>query len=169
METLLNTVEDFALTHGLPIAAALVILLLGWFCAKGLSRGLNRLMGAAGVDPTLVGFCSNLAYVALMGLVVISALEKAGVPTTSFFAVLGAAGLAVGLALKGTLSGFAAGVLLIALRPFRVGDRIEAAGVTGVVEEIRVFATTIRAGDGKKVVVPNASIMGGNIANFSAD
>lgn len=167
MDALTNAVKDSVTIHGPGILAGVVILIFGLLFARLFSRGLKRLLVAAGVDPTLVGFCCHLFFVVMMALVVVSGLEKMGVPTSSFFAVLGAAGLAVGLALKGTLSNFASGVLLITLRPFSVGDRIEAAGVTGQVEAIQIFATTIKTGD-KRVIIPNASLTSGNIANYSA-
>ena len=103
----------------------------------------------------------------MMTLVVIATLDKLGFPAVSFAAVVGAAGLAIGLALKNTLSNFAAGVILIALRPFKVGDRVDAAGVSGVVSEILVFAITLAAEDGKTIIVPNAAIVGGNISKYS--
>lgn len=104
----------------------------------------------------------------MMILVVIGTLDKLGFPAVSLAAILGAVGLAIGLALKSTLSNFAVGVILIAVRPFNVGDRVDAAGVSGVVSEIRVFATTLNAEDGKTIMVPNATIVGGNIAKYSA-
>lgn len=103
----------------------------------------------------------------MLTLVVITALDKLGFPAVSFAAVVGAAGLAIGLALKGTLSNLAAGVILIALRPFSVGDRIEAAGVSGTVTKIHIFSTTLAAPDQKKISIPNATLSGGNIINYS--
>lgn len=116
-----------------------------------------------------MGFAANLLYIAMLALVVISTLDKLGVPTMSFFAALGAAGLAIALALKSSLSNFASGVMLIWLRPFKVGDRIEAAGVKGAVGEIQVFATVLRTEDNKKITIPNAAVAGGTITNYSAD
>ncbi|MCH9003085.1 MAG: mechanosensitive ion channel [Planctomycetes bacterium] len=153
--------------YGLQVAGAILTLVIGWLVAKLVARGLRRVLSGARVDQTLAFFCVRLAYVAMMILVVIATLDKQGFPAVSFAAVVGAAGLAIGLALKNTLSNFAAGVILIALRPFNVGDRVDAAGVSGVVSEIRVFATTLAAEDGKTIIVPNAAIVGGNISKYS--
>ena len=151
-------------THGLQVVGAILTFVIGWQVAKFVTRGLQRVLSGVRVDQTLAHFCARLAYVAMMILVVIGTLDKLGFPAVSLAAVLGAAGLAVGLALKSTLSNFAAGVILIALRPFNVGDRVDAAGISGVVSEIRVFATTLDAEDGKTIIVPNAAIVGGNIS-----
>lgn len=153
--------------YGLQVAGAILTLVIGWLVAKLVARGLRRVLSGAHVDQTLAFFCVRLAYVAIMILVVIATLDKQGFPAVSFAAVVGAAGLAIGLALKNTLSNFAAGVILIALRPFNVGDRIDAAGVSGVVSEIRVFSTTLATEDGKTIIVPNAAIVGGNISKYS--
>lgn len=167
METFVDGIRELFSGYGLDVLAALAILVVGWFCAKVLTRVGRRIMTAAGTDPTLVGFAANLLYITLLAIVVITGLDKLGVPAISFVGVLGAAGLAVGLALKGALSDLAAGVMLIVFRPFRVGDRIEAAGVSGVVSEIHVFATTVDASDNKKIIIPNSAITGGNITNYS--
>ena len=152
---------------GPPLGAGVATLLFGWLFARLLRAGMRRAFVRARLDPTLASFCANLVYVTLLTLVVITALDRFGFPAVSFAAVLGAAGLGIGLALKGTLSNFAAGVLLIALRPFNVGDRIEVAGTSGVVRRIEVFATVLEAEGGRRIVVPNASITGGNIVNHS--
>lgn len=149
------------------IVAGVVTLAIGWMVAKLLSIALRRALQGAKIDKTMSVFFSNLAYITMLALVVITALDKFGFPAVSFAAVVGAAGLAIGLALKGTLSNFAAGVLLIALRPFNVGDRIDAAGVSGVVTQIQVFATTIESEDHKKIIIPNASITGGIITRHA--
>ena len=159
--------SELAVTYGLNVAFASLTLLIGWLVAKLVARGLRRVLSGSHVDQTLAFFCVRLAYVAIMILVVIATLDKQGFPAVSFAAVVGAAGLAIGLALKNTLSNFAAGVILIALRPFNVGDRIDAAGVSGVVSEIRVFSTTLATEDGKTIIVPNAAIVGGNISKYS--
>lgn len=167
MDAVLNWCWLQVETYGPQFAGAILTLVIGWLIAKLVARGLRRVLGGARVDQTLAFFCARLAYVAMLTLVVISALDKLGFPAVSFAAVVGAAGLAIGLAMKNTLSNFAAGVILIALRPFIVGDRIDAAGVSGVVSEIRVFATTLAAEDGKTIIVPNAAIVGGNISKYS--
>jgi small conductance mechanosensitive channel len=125
-------------------------------------------MERADADPALASFFCKLAYGALLVLVVIAAVGQLGVQTTAFIAVLGAAGLAVGLALQGSLANFAAGVLLIVFRPFRAGDYIEAAGTAGSVEEINLFTTKLRTPDNRTVIVPNAQVTDGTITNYSA-
>jgi small conductance mechanosensitive channel len=125
-------------------------------------------MTRAGVDATLGGFLRNIAYAVMLVLVIITALTALGVPTTSMFAILGAAGLAVGLALKDSLSNIASGVMLIVLRPFRAGDHVIAAGQEGVVLEIRVFQTRLRAFDHRVIILPNSEITTAPITNFSS-
>jgi small conductance mechanosensitive channel len=144
------------------------VLVLGWFVAQLVTRLVRRLMGRAEVDPTLTGFTANMVYMALMVLVVISALGQLGVNTTSFAAIVGAAALAIGFALQGSLANFAAGVMLILFRPFKTGDFIEASGTSGVVEEVQVFATKIRTPDNKQITIPNGAITDGCIVNYSA-
>jgi len=121
-----------------------------------------------GFDPTVVGFMANIAFVLLLTLVIIAALGQLGIPTAQFVAIIGAAGLAIGLALQGSLSNFASGLLLVSFRPARVGDYIEAAGVSGTVEDIRVFSTTLLTPDRRIITVPNAKLLDGPIVNYSA-
>jgi small conductance mechanosensitive channel len=121
------------------------------------------------VDKTLVTFVSNLVNMILLMVVIIAAIGALGVQTTSFIAVLGAAGLAIGLALQGSLSNFAAGVLIVFFRPYKVGDWVEAAGISGAVEEVQILTTVLKTGDNKRVIVPNAQIMGSIITNYSAN
>jgi len=149
------------------LCAGALVLVLGWVAARLLTQALARILRTAGMEATLAGFVANLAQIMLLALVVITALHRLGFPAVSFAAVVGAAGLAIGLGLKGTLGNLASGILLISLQPFKVGDRIDAAGAGGVVEVIHVFATTLRTEDGKRIIVPNASITGGNITNHS--
>jgi len=148
-------------------AVALTILLVGLWLARWVSRLLDRALQRGGVEATLTGFLRNVTY-AVMVVVVIAALQKIGVPTTSVLAVLGAAGLAVGLALKDSLSNIASGVMLIMLRPFREGDAVQAAGLEGVVEEIRIFQTRLRTYDNRAIVLPNSMITNAPIINFTA-
>jgi small conductance mechanosensitive channel len=122
-----------------------------------------------GADPIIVGFVGSITYIALLAFVVVAALGQLGIQTTSFIAILGAAGLAVGLALQGSLANFAAGFLMIIFRPFKVGDFIEGAGVAGVVKEIQIFTTTLKTGDNKTIIIPNSKISGDNITNYSAE
>jgi small conductance mechanosensitive channel len=152
---------------GLSILAAIAIFFVGKVVAGVLRNLLVKLMKKSKVDETLVTFTSNLAYFAMMTFVVIAVLSKLGIQTTSFIAVLGAAGLAIGLALQGSLSNFASGVLLILFRPFKVGDLIEAGGTFGVVQELQIFTTHILTPDNKLVIVPNSKVGGDNITNLS--
>lgn len=164
----LATLKTIAAAYGFKLVGALVILVLGRWVAAAIRSGIHRILNKRNLDPIISSFIVNLAYIAMLAFVVIAALQVAGIPTTSFVAVLGAAGLAIGLALQNSLSNFAAGFLLIIFRPFKKGDYIEAAGTAGIVEEIQVFTTVFKTPDNKKVIVPNSGIMGGNITNYSA-
>ncbi|WP_240099263.1 mechanosensitive ion channel family protein [Thermomonas flagellata] len=155
-------------TWGLRLLAALLIFLAGRWLARRLARGLQQVMDRAGVDPTLTGFLRNIAYAVMVVLVIATALTAIGVPTTSMFAILGAAGLAVGLALKDSLSNIASGVMLIVLRPFRAGDHVIAAGQEGVVMEVRVFQTRLRAFDQRVIILPNSQVTTAPIINYTA-
>ena len=160
----LETLMPYLVSLGMAIA----IFVIGRIVA-GMIRGLVRkVMGKKQIDPTIIGFVSGLIYAVVMIGVVLAALQKLGVQTTSFVAIIGAAGLAVGLALQGSLSNFAAGFMLIIFRPFKAGDFIEAGGAAGIVQEIGIFTTTMRTGDNREIIVPNGSIIGGNITNVSA-
>ena len=161
-------VQDVIAAWGLKVIAALAILIIGRWIAMMVRRGVRRMMEKSGADPIIIGFVTSITYIALLAFVVIAALGQLGIQTTSFIAILGAAGLAVGLALQGSLANFAAGFLMIIFRPFRVGDFIEGAGVAGVVESIQIFTTTLRTGDNKTIIIPNAKLSGDNIINYSA-
>jgi len=163
------TVQDLATDWGIKVLAALAIFIIGRWIAKGVRRGVRRMMEKGGVDPIIIGFVGSITYIALLAFVVIAALGQLGIQTTSFIAILGAAGLAVGLALRGSLANFAAGFLMIIFRPFKVGDFVEAAGVAGVVKDMQIFTTTMKTGDNKTIIIPNAKISGDNIINYSAE
>ncbi len=143
------------LEYGVKVVAAILILVFGKLAAKFIRSLVQRMMKRTSVDETLVSFVSSLSYFAVMAFVVVAALNQMGVETASFVVVLGAAGLAVGLALQGSLANFAAGVLMIIFKPFKVGDFIEGGGVGGVVEQIGIFTTTLRSGDNKQIIVHN--------------
>jgi len=149
-------------------AIALAILLVGLWLAKRIKNIALSVIGKRGIDPLLASFSASIAHILIVVFVVIASLGQLGIQTTSLVAVLGAAGLAVGLALQGSLSNFASGVIIIALRPFKVGDFVEAGGVSGVVEGIQIFSTTMKTGDNKAIIIPNSAITGGTISNFSA-
>lgn len=161
--------QGLVATYGLRIVAAIVILILGRLIAGLLKKFINSLMAKNKVDKTLTSFVTSVSYVVLMTFVIISALGALDIPIASFVAVLGAAGLAVGLALQGSLSNFAAGVLMIIFKPINVGDFVEAGGAAGMVEEVGIFTTIIKTPDNKKVIIPNSNVTGDNITNYSAN
>ncbi|WJW76681.1 mechanosensitive ion channel [Thiohalobacter sp. IOR34] len=161
-------INDYLIPWGIRIALALAIYVLGRILARWVVRLSERLMNRSGMDAILVKFLSNVLNALLLAVILIAALDELGVQTTSLLALLGAAGLAVGLALKDSLSNFSAGVMLIIFRPFKQGDFIEAAGVSGVVETVGIFNTTLRTGDNREIIVPNSQIYGGTITNVSA-
>ncbi len=164
---LLQAGMDLLMQYGPKLLAAIVIFYVGKLLSKWLKRLVARMMNKANVDPLIVSFTSSLVYMGMMVFVVVATLGQVGIQTTSFIAILGAAGLAIGLALQGSLANFAAGFLLIIFRPFKVGDVIEAAGVTGKVDDIQIFTTTLKTPDNKTIIVPNAKISGDNIINYS--
>lgn len=166
---LLERFQEWLGDIGPVVLEALLILLLGWIVSRIITRIVRGVMRKARVEPTLVGFLGNLTFALLMTMVVISAVQKLGVHTTSFVAVLGAAGLAIGFALQGSLANLAAGVMLILFRPFKAGDYVEAGGVSGAVTEVQIFATVLQTPDNKRVIVPNSSITDNTITNYSAN
>jgi small conductance mechanosensitive channel len=168
IEQIIQQAQDLVALYGLKVLAAIAIFIFGKWIARILKSVLIRVLKKSKTDPTIIGFVANIAYVALMVFVVLAALGQLGIQTTSFIAILGAAGLAIGLALQGSLSNFAAGFLMIAFRPFKVGDFIEGAGVAGTVEEISIFTTTLKTGDNKTIIIPNSKISDGNIINYSS-
>ena len=161
-------VQDIVTAWGLKVIAAVAIFIIGRWVAMLVRRIVRRVMERARVESIITGFVSSIAYIALLAFVVIAAIGQLGLQTTSFIAILGAAGLAIGLALQGSLANFAAGFLMIIFRPFRVGNFIEGAGVAGIVEEIQIFTTILKTPDNKIIIVPNAKLAGDNITNYSA-
>ncbi len=154
--------------YGLKVIAAVVVFVLGRWIAKGITKFAKTMMDKRQVDPTIVSFAANLAYTALLLFVVMAALGQLGIQTTSFIAIIGAAGLGVGPALQGSLSNFAAGFLMIIFRPLKVGDFIEGAGVSGTVEAVQIFTTQLLTPDNRTVIIPNSALTAGNITNWSA-
>ena len=165
----LQTVQSMGLDYGFRILGAIAILVIGFTVVGIAKKIIVRAMMHQKVDQTLIGFISVLAHVGMKIAVIIAALEALDVKTASFVAVLGAAGLAVGFALQGSLSNFAAGILMIILKPFAVGDVIEAGGTLGTVRSIDIFNTHIDTLDNKKTIVPNAKILSDNIVNYAAN
>jgi small conductance mechanosensitive channel len=167
MEELIGKVYGILTLYGLKVLAAIAILIVGRMVSKIVSNVIQKVMEKRKVDPTITSFVGNLSYYALLVSFILAALTQLGIQTTSFIAVIGAAGLAIGLALQGSLSNFAAGFLLIIFRPFKVGDFIEGAGTAGTVERIQIFTTTLNTPDNKTIIVPNTKLTDDNIVNYS--
>lgn len=167
MENVIETIGTWIGFYGLKFLYALIIFIVGRWAARLVKQGTKKMMTKKNVEPTIITFSGDLAYFALMAFVIVAALNKMGVQTTSFVAVVGAAGLAIGLAFKDSLSNFSSGFLMILLKPFAVGDYIEGAGTAGTVEKIRIFNTQLRTPDNKTIIIPNAKLTADNIVNYS--
>jgi small conductance mechanosensitive channel len=164
--------EEFqmvGLDFGIRLIAAIAIFFIGRIVVHFVTKGIRKVMESQEVDKILQTFVSNLVYWALMIFVVIAAINQVGIQTTSLIAIMGAAGLAIGLAMQGSLANFAAGVLIVMFRPYRVGDFVEAAGIAGSVLQVGILTTVLKTGDNKQIIVPNAQIMGSIITNYSAN
>lgn len=161
--------QGLIIEYSVNIAAALLTLLIGFMAVGMLTGGLNRVLKARKVDSTISDFVTSLLKYGLLAFVIIAAMSRVGVQTASFVAIVGAAGLAVGLALQGSLSNFAAGVLLIGFRFFKAGDYVEAAGTAGTVHSVQIFTTILLTPDNRMIVVPNAKILNDNIINYSKE
>jgi small conductance mechanosensitive channel len=166
---LLEMLQTKGIDFGINVVIALAIFYLGKMVISLVVRGIRKVMQRQEVDKTLETFVCNLVRMVLLVIVIIAAIGQLGIQTTSFIAIFGAAGLAVGLALQGSLSNFAAGVLIVLFRPYRVGDFIEAAGISGVVEQVQILTTILKTGDNKQIIVPNGQIMDSIITNYSAN
>ena len=165
-----DNIVEIAIGYSISFVFALLIFFIGKWISKSVVKILGKaLRKVGGVDETLVKFLENIVYYALLTVVIIAALNKLGIATTSFLAILGAAGLAVGLALKDSLGNFASGVMIIIFKPFRVGDFVTAGGVTGSVSEVGIFNSVFVTGDNQRIVVPNSSITSGSITNVNAN
>ena len=162
-----NTLVPILTQWGLKIVGAVVVLIIGRMVAGIIRASVRKAMIKAEVDATLIPFVASLVYYAVLAVVIIAVLSLFGIQTTSLIAVLGAAGLAVGLALQGTLSNFAAGVMLLIFRPFKVGDFVEIGGIAGSVVAVKIFSTVIKTGDNIMITVPNAQVWGGTIKNYN--
>ena len=153
----------------IKIVIALLIYLIGKWIAKRVTSVVKKLMNARDADPTLVNFLGNVVYAILLVAVILASLDTLGLPVTSLLAIVGAAGLAIGLALKDSLGNFASGVMLVMFRPFKKGDFVEVAGVAGSVQEIRIFSTTLTTPDNKLIIIPNGQVASDTITNYSAN
>ncbi len=165
----METVTQYLTTYGLNIIAAVLIFVIGMWVSKFVSRLVGKLVAGTKVDTAIVNFVQALCYIALLAFVIIAALSRLGIQTTSFIVVIGAAGLAIGLALQGSLANFAAGVLLLMFKPFKVGDFIEAAGQKGTVKQIQIFNTILDTLDNIRVIMPNSKVTGDSILNLTTN
>ncbi|AZQ85548.1 mechanosensitive ion channel [Colwellia sp. Arc7-635] len=170
----MNTVQNWLLDNqqmlmdfAIKLIVALAIVFIGKFVANMVRQGVIKVMRHKAMDDAIISFISSLLYGMLFFIVIVAAISHLGFNTTSLVAIVGAAGLAIGLALQGSLSNFASGVLLIVFKPFKSGDFIEVSGVTGIVEQILIFSTQLRTGDNKTVIIPNGAITSGTITNYS--
>jgi small conductance mechanosensitive channel len=167
-ETSMDQIKALLINYGIDIIIAIAIIIIGKFVVNRICNFIKRAMRKSGkMDAMLISFMTNILNVLLMTFVFIGALSKIGVQTTSLVAVLGAGVLAIGLALQGSLSNFASGVLIIILKPFKVGDFIEAGGTSGIVEDVNIFTTELKTIDNKRIILPNTPVMSGSITNFS--
>jgi small conductance mechanosensitive channel len=159
--------QELAALYGLRIVAAILIFVVGRWIARFLTNMIEKLMKKRGLESMLVSFVGHLLYTVLLLVIIVAALNQLGVQTTSFIAIIGAAGLAVGLALQGSLANFAAGILIIIFHPFKAGDYIEGAGTAGTVESVHIFTTQLNTPDNRTIIVPNAKLTSDNIVNYS--
>ena len=164
---LLEKAQEAALVYGPNVVGALATLIIGWMVARAVKRGMQRLVERTEFDETLEGFAVNFVYWSTLLMVLIAVLGFFGVQTASFIAVLGAGSFGFALAMQGTFSNFAAGFMLLAFRPFKVGDFIEVAGKQGSVHEIGIFTTELDTGANIRIIVPNSAIYGSVISNYS--
>ncbi len=169
MDEIIKTVITYAVDFGYRLAGAIVALIIGLWIIKLLTKGLSALMKARELDQSLQPFLRSLLNITLKALLVVSVLSMLGIEMTSFIAILGAAGLAVGMALSGTLQNFAGGVMILVFKPFQVGDVINAQGHTGSVFEIQIFNTILKTPDNKHIIIPNGGLSTGSLVNFSKE
>jgi small conductance mechanosensitive channel len=169
VQGILDQLMQFGTDYGLKIIGAIIILILGRIVAGIARKLIKKALTKANTDPAIISFVGSLIYIAILTFAILAALAKFGIQTASFVAVLGAAGFAVGFALQGSLGNFAAGVLILVFRPFRIGDFIDAAGVMGTVKDIHLFTTIMATPDNVQIIVPNGKLYGDIIKNFSAN
>ena len=167
MEAVLQKVYEYLAQYGLRLVGALIIFVIGRWLAKILSQWIETALIKSRIDKTLAKFIKNLSNIVMLIFVIMAAVKPLGIETAQFAVALGAAGLAIGLALQGSLSNFASGFLMIIFRPFKVGDFIEAAGIKGTVKEIQIFNTIINTPDNVRAIIPNGKITDGNILNYT--
>ena len=168
-DNVLEMLRTTGLEFGINLVTAIAIFYIGKIVVGLLTRSLRKVMQAQEIDKTLESFVCNLVRMVLLTFVIIASVSALGIQTTSFIAVVGAAGLAIGLALQGSLSNFASGVLIVLFRPYKVGDWVEAAGVAGTIVEVQILTTVFKTGDNKSIIVPNGQVMNSIIINYSAN
>lgn len=166
---ILEMLQTTGVEFGINVITAIAIFYIGKMVVGLLTRGLRKAMQAQKIDKTLESFVCNLASMVLLTFVIIASISALGIQTTAFIAVLGAAGLAIGLALQGSLANFASGVLIVLFRPYKVGDWVEAAGIAGTVVEVQILTTVFKTGDNKTIIVPNGQVMDSVIINYSSN
>ncbi len=169
MDKIVDKIYEYLATYWLQVLAAVIIFVVGRWLAKVISNLVANAMIKAKVDATLANFVKNLCHIALLTFVVIAALKKLGIPMTEFTVIVGAAGLAIGFALQGSLANFAAGVMLIIFKPFKVGEFVELAGKMGTVKEIQIFNTILNSPDNVRIIIPNNQVTGSDIKNFTVN
>ena len=167
-EGLFQKIVDMAATYGIQLLLAILVLIVGLMVIKSITKGAVKMMTRSNMSESLIPFLKNLISISLKLLLIISVLGMVGIEMTSFIAVLGAAGLAVGLALQGTLQNFAGGVIILLFKPYKVGDYIETQGYAGSVKEIQIFSTILNTPDNKIIIIPNSPIATGSLINYSA-
>jgi small conductance mechanosensitive channel len=169
MEKIMETLVDFATTYGISVIGAILVLIIGRIVAGWARKLVRKMLKKTDVDQAIVSFLGSLVYYGIIIFAAVSALDKFGVETASLVAVLGAAGFAIGFALQGSLSNFAAGIMLLVFRPYKIGDVIDAAGVVGKVSEMRLFTTIVYTPDNIKIIIPNSKLFGDTIKNITAE
>ena len=169
IENVLKTIADFCVDAGIKLILALLVLGIGLKLAKFITKKIAKSKGMQKADPSVRSFLNNLITIVLDVMVVVSAALIIGIPATSFIALLGTAGVAIGLALQGAFSNFAGGIMILIFRPFRVGDYIESAGLSGTVKDISIFYTVLQTVDNKHITIPNGTLMNSSVTNYSAE
>jgi len=167
VQGVLEMLMNFIVEYGLKIIGGIAFLIIGLWIAKIITKNIKKVMVKKGMDEALIGFIGSLVSIGLKALVIISTMGMIGIEMTSFIAILGAAGLAVGLAMQGTLQNFAGGVLILILKPYKIGDYVSMVGYDGVVKEIQIFNTILTTVDNKTIIIPNGSISTSSLTNFS--
>ncbi|MBR5322345.1 MAG: mechanosensitive ion channel [Clostridia bacterium] len=169
IENILKTIADFCVNAGIKLILALLVLGIGLKLAKVITKKITNSKGMKKADPSVRSFLNNVIIIVLDAMIIVSAALILGIPATSFIALLGTAGVAIGLALQGAFSNFAGGIMILIFRPFKVGDYIESAGLSGTVKDISIFYTVLQTIDNKHITIPNGTLMNSSVTNYSAE